>query len=39
MPVSLENPILNSPYRLPSQHWELNEKGMPTGHALLGSAT
>ena len=36
MPVSLENPILNSPFRRPSQHWELDEKGMPTGNRLPG---
>ena len=32
----LENPILNSPFRMPSSHWELNERGMPTGDALSG---
>ena len=31
MAQSLENPILNSPFRMPSRHWELGEKGMPTG--------
>ncbi len=25
-----ENPILNSPYEYPAQHWELDEKGQPT---------
>ena len=25
-----ENPILNSPYEYPGQHWELDEKGQPT---------
>jgi type III restriction enzyme len=25
-----EKPILNSPYRYPSQHWELDETGQPT---------
>ena len=24
-------PILNSPYEIPSQHWELDEEGQPTG--------
>ena len=33
---SLENPILNSPFRMPSRHWELSERGMPTGQALSG---
>ena len=32
----LENPILNSPFRKPERHWELNESGMPTGQALSG---
>jgi type III restriction enzyme len=30
----LENPILNSPFRKPCRHWELDEKGVPTGEAL-----
>jgi type III restriction enzyme len=34
MAQSLENPILNSPFSKPSQHWALDEKGMPTGHAV-----
>lgn len=25
-----EHPILNSPYKYPSQHWELDESGQPT---------
>ena len=25
-----ENPILNSPYRYPSRHWELDGDGQPT---------
>ena len=25
-----ENPILNSPYRYPSRHWELDDDGQPT---------
>jgi type III restriction enzyme len=36
MSPTLENPVLNSPFRMPSRHWELNEKGMPTGQALTG---
>ena len=36
MTQSLENPILNSPFRMPSHHWDLNEKGMPTGEAVSG---
>jgi type III restriction enzyme len=36
MTVSLENPILNSPFRRPSQHWELDQKGMPTGDRVPG---
>lgn len=27
-----EQPILNSPYNYPSQHWELDKTGQPTGH-------
>src|SRR5437763_15266258 len=26
-----EQPILNSPYARPGQHWELDSHGMPTG--------
>src|SRR2546423_13540286 len=25
-----ERPILNGPYRIPAQHWELDEHGQPT---------
>lgn len=25
-----DKPILNSPYKYPSQHWELDETGQPT---------
>ena len=25
-----ESPILNSPYELPTRHWQLDEKGQPT---------
>jgi type III restriction enzyme len=35
MAQSLENPILNSPFSKPTQHWALDEKGMPTGHAVV----
>lgn len=28
-------PILNSPYRYPDQHWELDDVGQPTGRKLL----
>lgn len=31
---TLDNPIINSPFRMPTQHWELNDKGMPTGQTL-----
>jgi len=26
------HPILNSPYAIPSRHWELDDKGQPTRH-------
>ena len=26
-----ENPILNSPYEYPQEHWELDDDGLPTG--------
>ena len=29
-----EKPILNSPYECPTQHWELDETGQPTGKIL-----
>ncbi len=29
-----ELPILNSPYRYPSRHWELDANGRPTGRVL-----
>jgi hypothetical protein len=29
-----EAPILNSPYEYPTQHWELDQEGQPTGKAL-----
>ena len=25
-----EQPVINSPYEYPSQHWELDEHGQPT---------
>jgi type III restriction enzyme len=25
-----EQPILNSPYEYPAQHWELDDQGQPT---------
>ena len=29
-----ERPILNSPYELPSRHWELDESGQPTNQVV-----
>ncbi|MEQ9326096.1 MAG: DEAD/DEAH box helicase family protein, partial [Rhodospirillales bacterium] len=29
-----DRPILNSPYELPLQHWELDEDGQPTNHII-----
>jgi type III restriction enzyme len=29
-----ERPILNSPYRYPTQHWEVDEDGQPTNRIL-----
>lgn len=35
MPASFfEQPILNSPYRYPSRHWELDSEGQPTNRVL-----
>lgn len=31
MPSFFEQPILNSPYHYPGQHWELDNSGQPTG--------
>jgi hypothetical protein len=28
---TLDNPIINSPFTKPIQHWALDERGMPTG--------
>ena len=30
------NPVLNSPYQEPQHHWQLDQKGMPTGMRLNG---
>ena len=29
-----DRPILNSPYEIPAQHWELDESGQPTNRIL-----
>ena len=29
-----DSPILNSPYHIPAQHWELDESGQPTNRIL-----
>ena len=29
-----EKPILNSPYKIPAQHWELDKSGQPTNQLL-----
>jgi type III restriction enzyme len=29
-------PILNSPYAVPQEHWELKEDGLPTQQVLAG---
>ena len=29
-----ERPILNSPYKYPAQHWELDEEGQPTNQII-----
>src|SRR5258708_16303283 len=35
MPESFfERPILNSPYRYPARHWELDESGQPTNQVI-----
>ena len=31
-----DNPILNSPYQVPEQYWELNTEGQPTGNCIDG---
>jgi len=30
-----ERPILNSPYKYPSRHWELDNDGQPTGRIIF----
>lgn len=34
--VSIENPIINSPYLEPVRHWELDVHGQPTGEIVQG---
>lgn len=34
--ATLDNPIINSPFAVPMQHWALDERGMPTGEAVAG---
>ena len=29
-----ERPILNSPYEIPAEHWELDDTGQPTGQII-----
>ena len=36
MPGFFEQPVLNSPYRYPERHWELDETGQPTRNVLAG---
>jgi type III restriction enzyme len=36
MAVSIENPIINSPYLEPARHWELDVHGQPTGGIVQG---
>lgn len=36
MPEFFEQPVLNSPYRYPERHWELDETGQPTRRILAG---
>ena len=33
-----EQPILNSPYEYPAQHWELDETGQPTNKVIPRAA-
>lgn len=30
------DPVLNSPYRYPERHWELDDRGQPTGNVVEG---
>lgn len=32
--ATLDNPILNSPFRAPAKHWVLDNTGKPTGETL-----
>lgn len=34
MSAFFENPILNSPYKYPNRHWELDKDGLPTGNII-----
>ncbi|MFI5871307.1 BPTD_3080 family restriction endonuclease [Streptomyces sp. NPDC051445] len=36
MAAVIENPIINSPYAEPAEHWGLDERGQPTGERLAG---
>ncbi|MFD8809923.1 BPTD_3080 family restriction endonuclease [Streptomyces sp. NPDC059627] len=36
MAAVIENPIINSPYAEPAEHWGLDERGQPTGERLPG---
>lgn len=36
MAAVIENPIINSPYAEPAEHWELDERGQPTGQRVPG---
>ncbi|MEU0651751.1 hypothetical protein ABZ485_05835 [Streptomyces albogriseolus] len=36
MAAVIENPIINSPYAEPAWHWELDERGQPTGERVPG---
>ncbi|SFY53674.1 BPTD_3080 family restriction endonuclease [Streptomyces sp. F-1] len=36
MAAVIENPIINSPYAEPAWHWELDQRGQPTGERVPG---
>src|SRR5689334_7462498 len=36
MAAVIENPIINSPFKEPSHHWELDDRGHPTGEKARG---
>lgn len=36
MPGVIENPIINPPFAEPTQHWELDSRGQPTGELAPG---